>query len=45
MSNSQASQLEGYFGTSDLLQILMIKDKEAYLNAPQDVFTGTVIMT
>lgn len=43
MSDSVVSiQLENYFGTTDLLQIVGIKNKEAYMNAPNDPFTGTV---
>ncbi|ODN01468.1 hypothetical protein Ocin01_05217 [Orchesella cincta] len=38
--NNVASQLEVYFGTSDLLEILGIKNKEAYMNAPSDPFTA-----
>ncbi|CAL8138196.1 unnamed protein product [Orchesella dallaii] len=38
--NLVPSQLEIYFGTSDLLQILGIKNKEAYMNAPSDPFTA-----
>lgn len=43
-SDTIAAQLESYFECTDLLQILFVKNKEAYLNAPQDPFTGRVFL-
>lgn len=39
--NNELAQLEELFGTTDLLSIVGVKNKEAYLEAPTDTFTGT----